>query len=179
MWAGLFFALAILTQQWALLVAMPLLVLAPMAADKIRFLVSAFCTGLVVIVPLAVATSGQVLHAVTEGRNPVPGVGGTVLWDTHLCGHGLFVASRVLPLVLSLVLSRSVVRRTGATASDSTTMLCIVALSFSLRLVFEEAMFGYYFMALTVTVVLLDVVRGPVRDRSSPGPWRCRWCTHP
>jgi hypothetical protein len=162
-WAGLFVALAILTQQWALLVAIPLLVLAP-RAGKVRFLLSAFCSGLVVVVPLAVATSGQVVHAITEGAASVPGLGGTVLWDTHLYGRGLFVASRLLPLVLSLIVSRWAVRRTGATASDATALLCVVALSFSLRLVFEEAMFGYYFMALAVTLVLLDVVRGRVRD---------------
>jgi hypothetical protein len=162
-WTGLFVTLAILTQQWALLVAIPLLVLAP-RAGKIRLLVAAFCTGLVVIVPLAMATSGQVLHAITEGAASVPGVGGTLLWDTHLYGRGLFVASRLLPLVLSLILSRYAVRRTGASASDATTLLCVVALSFSLRLVFEEAMFGYYFMALAVTLVLLDVIRGHVRD---------------
>jgi hypothetical protein len=162
-WAGLCIALAILTQQWALLVAIPLLVLAPRAGVR-RFLVSAGGTGLVVVVPLLALTSGQAFHAVTEGGASVPGLGGTILWDSHLYGHALFVASRLVPLALSLIVSRYAVRRLGATASDAMVLLAVVALSLSMRLVFEEAMFGYYFMALAVTVVLLDVVSGRVRD---------------
>jgi hypothetical protein len=38
-----------------------------------------------------------------------------------------------------------------------------VALSLGFRLVFEQALFGYYFMALAVTLVLLDVVVGHIR----------------
>jgi hypothetical protein len=162
-WAGAFVALAILTQQFALLVATPLLVLAP-GVRRIRFLVSTACTGLIVCVPLMVATSGQALHAVSQGAASVPGIGGTVLWEFHLHGRPLFVVSRVVPIALSLLISWWAVRRLGATAHDATALLSLVALSLSLRLVFEEAFFGYYFMALAVVLVLLDVVRGHVRD---------------
>jgi hypothetical protein len=42
--------------------------------------------------------------------------------------------------------------------------MTLVSLCVSLRLVFEQQLFGYYFMALTVALVLLDVVRGHVRS---------------
>ena len=43
-------------------------------------------------------------------------------------------------------------------------LVSVVALSLGLRLVFEQALFGYYFMAVVVTLVLLDVVAGHIRD---------------
>ena len=42
-------------------------------------------------------------------------------------------------------------------------LLSLVALSLGLRLVFEQQIFEYYFMALSVSLILLDVMRGRVR----------------
>ena len=51
-------------------------------------------------------------------------------------------------------------------------LIALVALSLSFRLVFEDNVFSYYYMALAVTLVLLDVVGGRIRRRSWPGwPW--------
>ena len=41
--------------------------------------------------------------------------------------------------------------------------MSVVAVSLSLRLVFEDLIVAYYFMALAVSLVLLDVVRGHIR----------------
>ena len=42
-------------------------------------------------------------------------------------------------------------------------LISLVATSLALRLVFEQNIFGYYFMALCVTLVLLDVISGRIR----------------
>jgi hypothetical protein len=43
-------------------------------------------------------------------------------------------------------------------------LLSVVAICLGLRLVFEQQLFGYYFMALAIMLVLLDVARSHVRS---------------
>lgn len=54
-------------------------------------------------------------------------------------------------------------RRLGPAALEPVALVSVVALSLCMRLVFEQALFGYYFMALAVTLVLLDVMGGRIR----------------
>jgi hypothetical protein len=161
--AGILVALAILSQQFALLVAVPLFVFAP-ANRKIFYTGAAFATGAIVIVPLLIVTSGSALRAVTLGTGDSPSVGGTVLWELHLYGTEMVLLSRVAPLAISFVLSWWVLRRLGPASLEPATLMSIVAISLGLRLVFEQNLFSYYFMALTVSLVLLDVVRGHIRS---------------
>ena len=46
---------------------------------------------------------------------------------------------------------------------DPVPLLSLIATSLSLRLVFEQNLYGYYFMALAVSLLLLDVVGGRIR----------------
>ena len=48
---------------------------------------------------------------------------------------------------------------------DPVPLLALMALSLSLRLVFEQNLYGYYFMAFAVSLVLLDVVGGRIRGQ--------------
>jgi hypothetical protein len=57
-----------------------------------------------------------------------------------------------------------VVRRVGRAALQPVVLVTLVALSLSLRLVFEQNIFGYYYMALAVTLVLVDVLGGRIRE---------------
>jgi hypothetical protein len=87
-----------------------------------------------------------------------------VLWeiDHH---HALVVVgvSRILPIVAALAISWWVSRRLGAAACTPVVGTSLVALTLGLRLVFEQNVFAYYFMALAVLLVLLDVARGHIR----------------
>ena len=161
--AGILAALAVLTQQFTLLVAAPLLVLAP-AKRRTSYAGAALITGALVSLPLVAMTSGRALRAVTLGTGDSPSIGGTVVWELHLYGAPVVLLSRVVPVALSLALSWWASRRLGPAALEPVPILAVVALSLGLRLVFEQNLFGYYFMALTVTLVLLDVVRGHVRS---------------
>ena len=53
--------------------------------------------------------------------------------------------------------------RLGERSLEPVVLLSLIAVCLGLRLVFEETLFSYYFMALTVALVLVDVARGHIR----------------
>jgi hypothetical protein len=161
--AGILVTFAILSQQFAVLVAVPLLVLAP-AARRRTFLAAASATAVLAILLLVVLTSPVAVGLALEGTGNTGGTG-TVLSTLHLHDATLVICSRGIPIVLSFLLSWWVLRRLGAnSALQPSLLVSVVALSLGFRLVFEQALFGYYFMALVVTLVLLDVVAGHIRE---------------
>jgi hypothetical protein len=164
-WAasGVLIALAVLTQQYALLVALPLLVVVP-SDKRLRYIVSAALTAVIVTLPLLITAGGSAARYIFLGTGDSPGQGGTVFWEFHLHGALLVLLSRVLPLVLSFVLAMYVVRRIGTAVLKPEILTALVAVSLSLRLVLEQNIFGYYYMALAVSLLLLDVLRGHIRE---------------
>jgi hypothetical protein len=162
--AGILITLALLTQQYTLLVAIPLFVVAP-RAQKVSFLVAAAVTAAVLAIPLAIVTSGSAIRPIFLGTGNVGGIGGTVGWEAHIrTGAALFLGSRLPPLVLALALSWYVVRRLGRSALEPAVLISLVALSLSFRLVFEDSIFSYYYMPLAILLVVLDVVHGRIRE---------------
>jgi Glycosyltransferase family 87 len=161
-WAGILFGLAATSQQFALLVLVSLLVVAP-SNRRIRFAGAAIGAFALVVVPLLVVTSGRAFRSVVIGSGNTPSVGGTVLWEAHFHGAPLVALSRILPIILSLALGWVAVRSLGSRVLEPAPLLALVATSLSLRLVFEQNLFGYYFMALAAALVMLDVVRGRIR----------------
>jgi hypothetical protein len=160
--AGVLVALAVLSQQYALLVAAPLLIVAP-PARRLTYGGAAALTTALLVVPLTVVSSGGAAHAVLFGTGATGGVGGTILWELDLHGTLLLFASRVAPIILSVALAWWVVRRLGRAVLEPIPLLSLVTVSLGLRLVFEQQLWGYYFMALSVTLILLDAVRGHIR----------------
>jgi len=53
-------------------------------------------------------------------------------------------------------------RRLGSAALEPLPLVSLIATSLSLRLVFEVNMIGYYLMAMAVSLVMLDVIRGRI-----------------
>ena len=161
--AGLLVTCAFLSQQFAVLVAVPLLVLAPSRRRPAY-------------------VGGGMLHRRLRDRDPCrvelvessgPGVvrhrehggKGTALSTLHLHGALLVFSSRGVPIALSFLLAWWVLGRLGTkSALQPVVVVSVVALSLGFRLVFEQALFGYYFMALVVMLVLLDVVTGRIRE---------------
>ncbi len=162
--AGFLVALAVLSQQYALLVAAPLLVLAP-PTRRIRYAAAALATAAIVDIPLLIVTStGHALRAITLGTGDNASIGGTMLWELHLHGASVVLLSRVAPIAVAMALTWWVSRRHGPAALQPVLLMSVVAVSLGLRLVFEQNIFAYYFMALAVCVVLLDVARGHLRS---------------
>ena len=181
MWAGALMGLAVTSQQFALLVVALLAVIAP-AKHRIRYLGATIGAALLVLVPVIIASSGRAIRSVFLGSGNSASLGGTILWELHLHGSLLVIASRIVPIVISMALAAWAVRRLGARVFEPLPLLSLVASSLSLRLVFEQNLFGYYFMALAAALVLLDVVGGRLRGRLlawlalcalafSPVPW--------
>lgn len=164
--AGALIALAVLSQQFALLMAAPLLVLAP-AGRRARYLGGAAVATACFVGPLLVASAGSVFRAITLGSGNNPSThGGTVMWQVSSHGASMVLASRVLPIALALAVSWWVVRRLGGpgpVVASPANMVALVALCLSLRLMLEQNLFEYYFVALAVTLILLDITRGRIR----------------
>ena len=159
--AGILVALAVLSQQFALLVAVPLLVFAPVPR-RVAYLTSAAATVAASLVILLVVSSRTALGAALIGTGNSGGRG-TVLSELHLSGELLVFASRIVPLGLSLILAWLVLQKLGPRVLEPVPLLAVMALSLSLRLVFEQALYGYYLMAVSVMLVLLDVMGQRIR----------------
>jgi hypothetical protein len=161
--AGILIALAILSQQFAVLVAVPLLVLTP-PNRRVHFALAALTTCVVVTLPFLVASTRAAANDVLLGTGNDISSANTLLGELHLPNSAIFIFSRLTPLFFSLLLSVWVVRRLGRPAEREPAVLAsLVALSLSMRLIFEWSLYGYYFMALAVVLILFDVVRGRIR----------------
>ena len=167
-WAGVLLGLAVTSQQFALLVLAPLFVVAP-GRQRWRLLVSAGVAGAVIFLPVLVATSGRAIHTEILGTGDSATLGGTVLWELRLHGAALVFFSRMLPILVAVGLAWWALRRLGPGIMQPVPFLSLVATSLSMRLVFEQGLFPYKFMALGVMLVLLAVARGRVRGQRSSG----------
>jgi hypothetical protein len=157
-WAGILLGLAVMSQQFALLVIAPLLVLVP-SDKRVRFVASIVWSSIVIVTPLALATSGRALKAAFIGSGFTPAERGTYMSELHLHGTIVLTFSRLLPIVAALALARWAARRLGPAVFEPVAFVSVIAASLSFRLIFEENLWGYYLMAVTVLVILTDVIR--------------------
>jgi hypothetical protein len=156
--AGVVLAAALLSQQFAVLAAIPIvLTLSVPAAKRLVPALAAVLIGVIGV--LAIVSHGQVLSSLsTAGDTQYYGE----VWIANLHVHDVWLLtliSRGPPIVLVALLSLWARR---LATSDSTVPLLIAA-GFALRLVFEVNIFGYYFCAVAVALVIADVVAGRVR----------------
>ncbi len=161
-WAGILLGLAVLSQQFALLVLVPLLVVAP-PLGRLRMFLAALGTGAVVALPLIGLTAGRAFSAVVLGTGDYSSFGGTVLWELRLHGPLLVFASRLLPIIVSVLLAWWVRDRIGGRVLEPVPLLSLLTICLSLRLVFEQGLFGYKFLALAVMLIVLEVGCGHIR----------------
>ena len=167
--AGILFGLAFTSQQFALLFVTPLLFLVPRGA--LSRLMSTFITAVAVVdVPVLIISSGRSLKASLVGTGAST-KSATLLVQFHLSGDVLYALSRGLPLIASVAMALWVRRHCGASSLAPVTMMSVVAVSLILRLAFEINLWGYYFMALTVVLIMTQVIRGAVNW------WLVSWLT--
>jgi hypothetical protein len=159
-WTGILLGLALTSQQFALLVAAPLLVVAP-KNQRIRYAGAVMGSAAVVVIGMVVITSGRVID-VLAGTTATPSTGGTLLSVAGLHGFSLVLASRALPIAFAMMLAWWAVRRLGAAALDPVPLVSLIATSLCFRLVFEVNLFGYYLMAVAASLIVLNVVAGRV-----------------
>jgi hypothetical protein len=80
-----------------------------------------------------------------------------------LSPHGILLCARILPIVCALALAWWVKRRLGEAVLGAVPLVSLVATSLAFRLVFEVNLWGYYFTACAVLIIINDVLRGRVR----------------
>jgi hypothetical protein len=160
--AGLLVGLAMMSQQFALLVFIPMFIISS-RDRRWRFVAGSATMAILVALPLIVVTSGRAIAAIALGSGDFRSFGGTLVWEMHLHRAPLVLVTRVLPLLMSLLLALWTRRRLGPAALEPVPLIALIATSLSMRLVFEENLFGYYFMALMVALVLLDILGGKIR----------------
>jgi hypothetical protein len=156
-WAGALLGLALTSQQFVLLVIAPLLVMLP--ANR-RMIFAGFLGGAFALVslPFVALTSGRAIDSIVGLGNTQSG-GETLLGVLHLGSVVLFAASRLLPIALALGLALWAKRRLGVRVLEPLPLASVVATSLALRLVFEVYLYGYYFMAVGVMFIVLDVLQ--------------------
>jgi hypothetical protein len=161
-WAGVLMGVAFSTNQFVLLMAAALFVIVP-NHRRLRFVVGAIGAAIVIDLPVVVVSQGRALKEAIIGSGFSAGFGGTVLAHLNLQGPAQFVVVRVLPVAIAMGISWWALRRLGPFVLQPVPLLALMAISLSLRLLFEKSLFNYYFMAVAVMLLLLDVARGRIR----------------
>jgi hypothetical protein len=160
-WAGVFLGLAFTAQQFALLAIAPLLVVAP--RDRLPRFVGAAIVSIVAIVgPLTALVSTKAISIALIGSGD-SSAANTLLGVLHPQGRLVLVLSRFMPIVLAMLTARWTSKRIGSAVLEPLPLIALVATSLSYRLIFEVNLWGYYFMAVAVLLVILDVIRGRIR----------------
>ena len=158
--AGVAMGLAIGSNQLALLAAAALLVVIPGAHRRV-FALAAVASFAALVAPFVVASGGRSWLWVLEGSGFTHSIGGTVVWHLHLPNVLMFAVSRFVPLIVALVVSVIVKRHLGTL--DGPELISLVAVCFSMRLVFEANLWGYYFVPLATTLVLVETLSHRLR----------------
>jgi hypothetical protein len=173
-WAlvGVLLGLAFASQQFALLAIAPLLVVVP-SNRRLSLLASTVLTIGIVDGPFILLSSGRALRISFFGSSRLTifgssrfhAAGGTVLFATHLHGAGVFVIARVLPVLVAFAIAYWATRQLGPRILELETLLSLIATALCMRLVFEENLFGYYFMAVAVCLICIDALRSRISAR--------------
>ena len=156
--AGILMALALTSQQFAILVLVVFLVLAP-NAGRIKMAAAAVVTWLGVVLPLVLVTSGRALRVALVGSGLAGSQNRSLTFELHITGSGTVAMWRLVPILVSAGLAYWTSRRLGRAALDPAPLMALIATSLSLRLVFDEGLYGYYFMSVAVSLIVLDVLR--------------------
>ena len=133
LWAGVLLGLAFTSQQFTLLILIPLVIVAP-GRDRWRFLVAAASSVVIVSLPFLVTTPRRAIDSLLTGTGNSDTLGNTVLWK--LFGSGIsFQASepaplifiaRVGPIVVAVALAVWVLHRLGSRALEPIPLLSLI-----------------------------------------------------
>jgi hypothetical protein len=160
-WAGLLLGLAFTAQQFALLAFAPLLVVAP-RDRRARFVGATVLSIAAIVGPLSAFASTRAVSVALVGSGDSSGAN-TLLGVLHPQGGLVLVLSRFVPIALAMVTARWALKRIGSGVLEPVPLIALVATSLSYRLIVEVNLWGYYFMAVAVLLVVLDIVQGRIR----------------
>ena len=168
--AGALFGAAVLSKQFALLLLLPALVVAPGVRARLVLGGSAAAVFVAGLLPFAVAAPRATLVNLSGYSGGGASAGQTVLTLAGVHGAGASTVARDAPVLFAVGLCIwAVTRRIRWTASPAAVVGLALACTGS-RLVFESVVFPYYLLSASVLVLLVDLVarRSPV--------WSLAWC---
>ena len=91
------------------------------------------------------------------------GQGGSLVrsipWELHLTSSGANDVLRALPVLTVVAMALWTRRRLSDAVMEPAVLLSLLATSLAIRLVFEGGLYGYYFMASAVSIIVADFVR--------------------
>ncbi len=155
--AGVVWALAVMSQPYTLLGVVVILVVSPRLEQR-RLIVGGALGALVLGGAFYLVSGPRALSAALLGTGHTSIHEGTWMAQLHV-GTGLgLVISRIGPLVGAALVAWWVRTRRPDVAHDPIVLLGLLATAWSLRLVFEENLWGYYCMATGATLVLRDIM---------------------
>ena len=155
--AGLLLGLAVTSQQYALLAVIPLLVLVPRRSIN-RYVVGIAGALVLIAAPLSALAGSGALKALVTGSGAT-WTSSTLIGEIRISSSVLIVLSRVAPFVAALLLAWWAESRLGAKVLEAGPLLSVISTSLAFRLLFEVNLWGYYFMALAVTLLIQCVLR--------------------
>jgi hypothetical protein len=161
-WAGMMMGLAFASQQFALVAAALLLVVVP-SKRRLAFSLSAVAPVAILVIPLMALSSGRALRVALVGSGESGPISSSIESDWHLTSTSANDVLRALPVIAVVVLALWARRRLASAVMEPVVLLSLLATSMSFRLVFSGGLYGYYFMASAVAIVLLDFVRRKFR----------------
>jgi hypothetical protein len=88
------------------------------------------------------------------------------LWELNLHGVPLFFVARAAPIVAACFVAWWCAHRLGLAVLEPVPLLSLIGTCLAIRLVFEVNLFGYYFMAAGVTLIMLDIAMGRIRGQT-------------
>jgi hypothetical protein len=159
--AGLVLGLAVLSQQFTLLILIPLLVVAP-RTKILKILGGTACSIALVGVPLLAITSGRALTAILVGTGDV-GSSNVAFYGIPLHNSLALATLRIIPLALCAFVAWWALGRLSARSLEPVALLSLLSLSLALRLAFEVSLFGYYLMSFSVLLLLVEIAEGRIK----------------
>lgn len=164
--SGVWLGLALTAQQFAVLVVATVVVSLVLAQRKelTKFIMGVAVAVLVVSGPFVAASGLRAVRTVLLGSSRVgsdiSAYGGTIVFSLGLRGVPDFLVARVVPIIASAVLAWIVMRTPNIRKSPTHIVVALATAALLCRLIFEVNLFGYYFMASVVGLVICEVLRG-------------------
>jgi hypothetical protein len=159
--AGLVLGLAVLSQQFTLLILIPILVVAP-RTKFLTILAGAASSLALVGVPLIAITSGRAITSILFGTGDV-GSSNVPWYGIPLHNSFALASLRLIPIALCALVAWWALVRLGPMAREPVALLSLLSSSLALRLAFEVSVFGYYLMSVSVLLLIVEIARGRIR----------------
>ena len=154
--AGIMIALAVLSQQFAVLAVMILVVITS-GRDRIRLMISSFVTLSGSIAVLYLLCGPQVVPAAIIGTGKSHIHPGSWMGELHVSPTLGLVIGRIAPLALAGITSWWCMRRVDVLRSP-VVLLGLLATCWSYRIALEINLYGYYCVATSATLIVRDIV---------------------